>query len=178
MNKKLSITVTMLFLTVAGFSQQITRFAVVDLSKVYTAFYRESKAVRDFEEKSAQVQGNIDRITKEIQELKSRQVNAELAGDSSTALRYENDAYKRSEFLRDYYSTKTAELERDKKNLLRAGSFLEQVYSELQLVAESEGYSMVLNLNNSDIVLWYSMAVDITDKVIQSLLLKAGRARN
>jgi outer membrane protein len=46
------------------------------------------------------------------------------------------------------------------------------VYSELRLVAESEGYSMVLNLRDNKGILWYSQAIDITAKVIANLKAK------
>jgi outer membrane protein len=156
-------------------AQQLTRFAVVDMSKVYTAFFKESRAVRDFEERSARVQTDVDRMTREIQDLKNQQSNAELQGDSEKAVRLENDIYKKSEFLKEYFKVKTSELEDQKKKLSQSSAFLEQVYGELRLVAESEGYSMVLNLKDTKGILWYSPAIDITDKVIQSLQSKAGR---
>jgi outer membrane protein len=160
-------------MTAAVSAQQLTRFAVVDLTRVYASFFRESRAVREFEEKSTRVQADVDRMTAEIQDLKSQQVNAELQGDSQRALRLENEIYRKSDFLKDYFNTRTAELESQKKRLTQSGAFLEQVYSELQLIAESEGYSMVLSLKENNAILWYSPAVDITDKVIQSLLAKA-----
>ena len=47
--------VLLLLLCAAGslHAQQLTRFAVVDLPKVYAAFFRDSRAVRDFEDRSA-----------------------------------------------------------------------------------------------------------------------------
>ena len=156
-------------------AQQITRFAVVDMSKVYTAFFRESRAVRDFEERSARVQTDIDRMSKEIQDLKISQSNAELQGDSEKAVRLESDIYKKSEFLKEYFKLKTAELEDQKKKLSQSSAFLEQVYNELRIVAESEGYSMILNLKDAKGILWYSPAIDITDKVIQSLQSRSSR---
>jgi outer membrane protein len=159
----------------ALFAQQLTRFAVVDLSRVYTSFFKESRAVRDFEEKSSRVQSDIDRMTQEIQSLKSQQVDAQMQGDIQCSLKLENDIYKKSEFLKDYYTTKTNELEDQKRRLAQDNAFLGQVQTEIQLVAESEGYSMVLSLKDNPGILWYSPSVDITDKVIQSLLTKAGR---
>jgi outer membrane protein len=156
-------------------AQQITRFAVVDMSKVYTAFFKESRAVRDFEEQSARVQTDIDRMTREIQDLKNSQSNAELQGDSEKAVRLESEIYKKSEFLKEYFKLKTAELEDRKKKLSQSSTFLEQVYNELRIVAESEGYSMVLNLKDAKGILWYSPAIDITDKVIQNLQSRASR---
>ena len=167
----------LLLLNVSCFlsAQQLTRFAVVDMPRVYTAFFRDSRAVRQFEERSARVQSDIDRITKEIQDLKSKQLDASQRGDQSEALRLENQVYRRSEYLRDYYTTKTAELEDQKKRLMQSGSFMEQVYDEIRYIAESEGYSMVLNMRENNGILWYSPTVDITDKIIQNLMNKAGR---
>jgi len=155
------------------YAQQLTRFAVVDMPKVYTAFFRDSRAVRQFEEKSAKVQSDIDKMTKEIQDLRSRHADALLRDDQTEVLRLENLIYRRSEYLRDFYQTKTAELENEKKRLVQSGSFLEQVYDEIRYIAESEGYSMVLDLKQSNGIIWYSNTVDITDKLIANLLTKA-----
>jgi outer membrane protein len=131
---------SLLFLLFLGFSleaQQLTRFAVVDLPKVYTAFFRDSRVVREFEERSARVQAEIDRMTAEIQRLRGTLVDAEAQGDEERALRLQNDIYKKSEFLREYYQVKTAELEDQKKRLSQSGSFMEQVYDEIRFIAES-----------------------------------------
>ncbi|MDR2184090.1 MAG: OmpH family outer membrane protein [Treponema sp.] len=165
------------FLLCLGFSlsaQQMTRFAVVDLSRVYTTFFRDSRAVREFEEQSARVQAEINRLNAEIQELRSNQVNAETRGDREQSLRLQNEIYRKSEFLREYFQVKTAELEDKKNKLAQSNSFLEQVNDEIRYIAESEGYSMILKKDNTGIV-WYSATVDITDKVIQNLRAKAGR---
>jgi outer membrane protein len=154
-------------------AQQLTRFAVVDLPKVYVSFFRESRAVRDFEERSASVQNEIDKRTAEIQTLKTNQINAEFQGNQELALRLESEINRKSEYLKEYYKLKTAELESQKSRLTQSGSFLEQVYDEIRFIAESEGYSMVLNLKENTGILWYSPTVDITDKVIQNLMEKA-----
>ena len=175
MKKYLLILLTIFGLSVALEAQQLTRFAVVDLPKVYLAFFRESRAVRDFEERSARVQTDIDRMTMEINNLKISHVNAQAQGNMEQALRLETEINRRSEFLKDFYRTKTAELETIKNRLTQSGAFLEQVYDEIRFIAESEGYSMVLNLKDNTGILWYSPTVDITDKLIQSLMSKSGR---
>jgi len=63
-----------------------------------------------------------------------------------------------------------AELENEKKKLMQSGSFLDQVYDEIRYIAESEGYSMVLEKNNN--ILWFSNTIDITDKLITNLQKK------
>jgi len=155
-------------------AQQLTRFAVVDLSKVYVAFFKDSRAVRDFQDKSAQVQSEIDRMTAEIQTLKQNQVDAQAQGNQDQALRLETEINRRSDFLKDYYKTKTAELDGIKSKLTQSGAFLQQVYDEIRYIAESEGYSMVLNLKENTGIIWYSPSVDITDKLIQNLMDKSG----
>ena len=173
--KKRTLFFLLLNISCLLYAQQLTRFAVVDMPKVYTAFFRDSQAVRQFEERSARVQNEIDKVTKEIQDLKSRQLDAIQRGDQTESLRLENQVYRRSEYLKDYYTTKTAELEDQKKKLMQSGSFLEQVYDEIRYIAESEGYSIVINLKENNGIIWYSSTVDITDKLISNLLTKARR---
>jgi outer membrane protein len=157
------------------YSQQLTRFALVDMPKVYMAFSKESRPVRDFEEKSARVQSEIDKLTREIQDLRSKHADAVLAKNDSESLRLENLIYRRSEFLKDYYQTKTAELEDQRNRLMQSGTILDQIYDEIRYIAESEGYTMVLNMKNNPSIIWFSPTVDITDKLIQNLQTRARR---
>ena len=156
-------------------SQQLTRFAVVDLPRVYVTYFRESRAVRDFEERSAKVQSDIDRMTAEIQTLKNSQITAEFQGNRQLALRLESEINQKTEYLREYHQLKTAELEMIRNRLAQSSTFLEEVYDEIRFIAESEGYSMVLNLKENTGILWYSPTVDITDKLIQNLMEKRRR---
>jgi outer membrane protein len=174
--KKYTLSFCFLFLLGAALhAQQLTRFAVVDLPRVYMAFFRDSRAVREWDEASAQVQREVDRRTQAIQDLQTRKVNAEMQGSEDEALRLETQIYRNTESLREYYQVKTTELEERRSRLAQSDSFLEQVYDEIRFIAESEGYSTVLNLKENTGILWYSPTVDITDKLIQNLIAKAGR---
>jgi outer membrane protein len=156
-------------------AQQLTRFAVVDLSRVYMSFFRDSRAVREFEEQSALVQAELDRMTKEIQDLTNAKYTAESQGDRTLIARIENEIYQKSERLKEYYQLKTAELEDRRNKLTQSDTFMDEVYGEIRAIAEADGYSMVLNLKENTGILWYSPTVDITDQLIRSLLSKAGR---
>ncbi|MCL1954303.1 MAG: OmpH family outer membrane protein [Spirochaetes bacterium] len=159
----------------ALYSQQLTRFAVVDLPKVYTDFFRDSRPVREFNERSARVQNEIDRRTREVTELRARYSEAVLKGDQTEANRLEGQVYRMNEALKDYYQTQTAILEDQRKKLMLSGSFLDQVYDEIRYIAESEGYSMVINLGDTKGIVWYSATVDITERLIHNLRTKSGR---
>ena len=175
MRKLIIALLIMLNFALVAHAQQLTRFAVVDLPKVYMAFFRESRAVRDFEERSARVQSEIDRMTAEIQNLRVNLVNAQAQGNQQQVTRLETEISRRSDNLKEYYKTKTAELETQKNKLSQSGTFLDQVYDEIRFIAESDGYSMVLNLKENTGILWYSQTVDITEKLIQNLMNKSGR---
>jgi len=151
-------------------AQMLTRFAVVDLPRVYLAFFSESRAVRNFEEQSARVQSEIDRMTIEIQNLRAQQVTAQAQGNNEQAFRLDAEINRRTDFLREYHRTMTAQLETMRNNLSQGGGFLEQIYDEIRFIAESEGFSMVLNMTDNTGILWFSPTVDITDRLIRNLM--------
>lgn len=174
--KRMVLPILLLAGTLCSLSaQQITRFAVVDLVKVYSAFFNESRAVREFNERSARIQNEINRLNQELQELKSRLVNAQARGDRDQALRLESEVNQKTRFIQEYYQTNMADLESQKARLAQSDTFLSQINNEVRLLAESEGYSMVLNKQEGTGILWYSPTVDLTNKLIEQLRIKAGR---
>lgn len=175
MRRRIFFVGVLMTAALAAQAQQLTRFAVIDLPKLYTVFYQDSKVVRDWEERSRRVQADLDRMTSEIDSLSKSRLDAETAGDNERVLRLEADIARKTKYLQEYYRVKTSELEDQKKRMTQSSAFLQQVYDEIRLVAESEGYSMVLNLKESAGIVWYSPTVDITDLVIQNLMTKAGR---
>jgi len=150
-------------------AQMLTRFAVVDLSRVYSVFFMDSAPVRALEARSAEVQAEINRMTQEIQGMQAARAAALAAGDQTQALRLEEQMRGRTEFLREFHAVRTAELEAERRALSQADNFLRDIYSEIRFVAEREGFSMVFDLGATPGVLWFSPTVDITDSLIQRL---------
>jgi len=167
------IIISFLFVSclVSAFGQAttITRIAVVDLPRVYTTFFRESTAVRNFEQKSSRIQADIERMTREIQDLRSKYTDAVNSGNQSEALRLEAQVNQRQTFLREFHQTKMAELNNERNQLMQSDEFINQVQNEIRFIAESGGYSMVLDIKNSVGVVWYSPSIDITEALIQRL---------
>jgi outer membrane protein len=114
-------------------------------------------------------------MTAEINTIHGTLVDAESRGDEERVLRIQNELSRKQDFLREYYQVKKAELEDQMKKLSQSGSFLEQVRDEIRFIAESEGYSMVLNQRENTGIIWFSPTVDITEKLIANLRNKAGR---
>jgi len=150
-------------------AQQLTRFAVVDLARVYAAFFMQSAPVRQLEADAAAVQAEVDRMTREIQAMQGARLDALAAENHAQALRLENDIRSRTEFLREFHSVRTAELEYRRRTLAQTDEFFGQIQGEIRAIAESEGFAMVLNLGNTPGILWFSPIVDITDRLIQRL---------
>ena len=150
-------------------AQQITKFGVVDTSKVYSAYFRNSAPIRNYEKKKAEFQEEIQKRTDELKSLQQKKLEYEKNGNDSQALRLEAEITKKTDYLTEYTNAKNVELESMLKSLETSDEFYKKLYSTLGQIAESGGYSMILSLQASNSILWYSNSVDITDQVIQKL---------
>jgi outer membrane protein len=155
--------------------EQITRYAVVDLVRIMESFYKDSRAMRDFEERQRSIQKELDKMTEEIKTLQQSKVEAQASGKTDVALGLESDIQAKISFVRDYRKVKTEELETQKRKIFESDTMATEIYQEIQRAAESEGYTMVLDWKRGTelrLVIWYSPTIDITDKVIASLMAK------
>ena len=158
-----------LFTSVSAFSQQITKFCVVDTAKVYNAYFRNSAAVRNYESKRADFQQEINKKTDELRELQKKKLDYESQGNDTQALKIEAEITKKKDYLTEYTNAKNAELESLQRSLKTSDDFYKKLYNVLEKIAEAGGYSMILSLQESNAILWYSPTVDITDQVIKQL---------
>ena len=150
-------------------AQQITKFAVVDTARVYQAYFRDSAPVRNYETKKEEFQNEINALTQELKELHDKKLQYERDGNDAAALKIEAQITKKTDYLTEYTSAKNVELESLKNSLQNNDAFYEKLYNTLERIAESGGYSMILSLQQTNSILWYSPSVDITDQVISEL---------
>jgi outer membrane protein len=150
-------------------AQQITKFGVVDTAKVYNAYFRNSASVRNYEKKKAEFQQEVNKYTEELQKLQAKKVDYEKSGNDSLAMKTQAEITKKTDFLVEYTNAKNAELESMQKTLQGSDSFYAKLYDTLSKIAESGGYSMILSLQQSNAILWYSNSVDVTEQVIAEL---------
>jgi len=175
MLKRFFIFIVIVSCAVTAYGQQLTRVAVVDLPRVYTEFFQESRAVREFAERSARVQSEIDRMTREIQNLRSQHATAIQQDNQAQMTRLEAEINRRTENLRAFHATRTAELENERRNLAQSQSFLNEVHDEIRLIAERGGFTHVFNIRDTPGLIWYNSSFDITESLIQGL---RNRSRN
>ena len=167
---KVLISVAVLALAAApAFSQQITKFGVVDTAKVYQAYFRNSAAVRNYEKKKAEFQEEVNNQVEQIKKLQQKKLDYKNAGNDSAALKTEAEITKKTDYLTEYTNAKNVELESMQKTLQNSDEFYKKLYNTLAKIAESGSYSMILSLQDSNSILWYSSSVDITNQVIAEL---------
>ena len=151
------------------FAQQITKFGVVDTNRVYQSYFRDSGPVRNYESKKSEYQQEIASLTQELQELHNKKLEYQRNGEEAQALKIDTQITKKADYLKEYTNAKNIELESLLKSLQNNDSFYQKLYSTLEKIAESGGYSMILSLQQSEGILWYSSSIDITDDVIAQL---------
>ena len=169
--KKYFIATAFLFTMIISnsFAQQITKFGVVDTAKVYNAYFRNSAPIRNFEKKKAEFQAEINKRTDELRSLQQKKLEYENEGKEAQALKVESEITKKKEYLTEYTNAKNVELETLQRSLQTSDEFYKKLYNTLSRIAESRGYSMILSLQDSNSILWYSSSVDITSQVISEL---------
>lgn len=167
--RKLFVALVAVFCAAGAWTQQITRFGVVDTARVYQAYFRNSAPVRNYDAKKASFQTEINKRADEIQKLRQQKADYEAGGNESAALRLDAEITKKTDALTAYTNAKNSELESLKNSLQNSDAFYKKLYATLERVAESEGITLVLSLQQANGVLWYSASVDITDKVITAL---------
>ncbi|HUW68994.1 MAG TPA: OmpH family outer membrane protein [bacterium] len=174
MKKRLIVAVALSLLCSQLFAQQITRVAVIDLQKVYMTYYKDSQAVRSFEDEKQRVQDEIKRLGDEIKDLQQKRLDVLASGDGQALKTFDEGLYRKAQFLSDYVKVKQADLDSKAQALSNTNAFVQMLYRSVQSLSETEGYSLVISSRNADSVgasvVWFSPMIDITDKVIQALL--------
>lgn len=149
-------------------ADQFTQIGIIDLSEIISNYFLESRAYRELEQMRSEFEDDRQRITDEIVQLEQRKLKAENLGQESTVLRLEDEIFEKKEYLREYTRIKYNQIKKKQESLLESSSFLGEILKEVQYIAESEGYSIVFRAKDPNIV-WWSQAVDITDKVLERL---------
>ena len=173
--KKWIITTLFVLCAVSIFPQQeITRIGVVDTGKIYSRYYEDSKALRDLQEFKESILEESSSIQDEINDLKSRKVDADRQAKREEAIRLEGQILAKENFLREYQRVKNLEYRSRRTKVELESAFLTEVADAIAFVAISDGFSIVMEKQNS-IFLYYTVESDLTDRVLEYLFEKAGK---
>ncbi len=171
----------LVFMVLAGlplFADRITKVGILDIEKVYAVYFRESKAVKELQQLRADVLRAINRIDEEILLLESQKLDAEGRGDGEAALRLDTEIFQKQQYRDDYRRIKMDQIRKRSENLYKSDEFLDELLQAIEFVAESEGFSLVLNSSGqfSQFFFFYTKELDITEMVIQELMRRAGQS--
>lgn len=164
--KKLSLTLIILTMcAAAGFSEQLSKIAVVDVGRILKSYYRESSGIREYDSIRENMNKELAKIQETIDDLRVRIAEEETNGNADKVEDLNNKLKKQLEYKQTYFASASAKLSAKESDLNLNSRFYSILYKAIQYVAESEGYSLVLKTSDADLV-WYHTEIDITDKVI------------
>lgn len=157
----------------SGYSQVISRVGVVDLSKIFSQYFRESVSFRKIEELQTTYEEERRNIINQIDKLKEDKLDAQRNSNESLVLRIEKQIDEKQEYLKDYHSVMTNRINRLKESMQASSSLSSEILQAIGYVAEQEGYAVIYKAQDPNI-LFFSKDADITNLVIQRLMRNAG----
>lgn len=160
--------------SLVGQTQQITRIAVIDMQKIYMTYYSDSAVVRNFEAEKQKIQEQIKKLSDEIMDLQKKKLQLQTEGKTAEIAALDIELAKKAQYLSDFIRIKKAELDEKAQKLMNSDDFMNRLYKTVQQVAESEGFSIVLDVRSinqvTSNIIWYTPMIDLTDKIIQALV--------
>jgi len=179
MNKKTLLL--FICITLAGVpflaAEQLSKIGVIDLSRIASQYFKESRAYRELEEMIIKYEDEKNRILEEISTLEERKLDAENAGEDTLAMRLENEIFNKKEYLKEYNRIKYNQIKSKREKLAESQTFITEIMKEIDYIAESEGFSLILKASDPNLA-WWSSEVDVTDLVIDRLMRRAAAANN
>jgi outer membrane protein len=173
LNKKIFLSgIIIIILSGFLFAEKLTMIGVVDLTKIVSDYFKESTAWREIDELTNKVDATTTEKMNEIRDLQEQKINAENNNNDTLLLRLDDDILKKQQYLQEYHKIMSDRISSKKDNLLTSSGFSKEIIETIQFIAENEGFSIVLRKKDPNI-LYYNYEVDITDKVIERLILRA-----
>lgn len=154
------------------FAEKLTMIGIVDLTKIVSDYFKESTAWREIDELTSKVDLTTTEKMNEIRELQGQKIEAENNNNNNLVLRLDDDILKKQQYLQEYHKIMSDRIASKKDNLLTSSGFSREIIETIKFIAENEGYSIVLRKKDPNILYW-SPFVDITDMVIERLILRA-----
>ena len=171
--KRILIPIFACLMLLSASGEIVSRAGVVDLSKIFSQYFRESVSFRKIEELQQEYEEERQRIINQIDLLKEEKLSAQSDGNDSMVLRLDRQIDEKQVYLKDYHSVMTNRINRLRESLQASSSLSAEILQAIEYVAEEEGYAIIYKAQDPNI-LFFSRDVDITDLVIQRLMQGSG----
>ena len=151
--------------------QQIPKIGIIDYSRIVQKMMPNSDQLQDIknikqaiEDETAAIEKEIATLEKEKSDIESRSHfndATEEIDEQINSLRY---------YLQQFTDEKNRELDAKKALVPDTTEIISKIVNQIQYVAESEGYSIIFDSKDKNII-WWTHSVDITDMVMRKLRL-------
>jgi outer membrane protein len=150
------------FVTIAARADvKLDKIALINIEKVMeTVFSGTSGVVQQINQEKEEMQQKLDKIKANIMSVEDKKLSET---DNGKKLAYQKKIDELKKQYNDYYKLRKYQI--DQKVKQAQGSMFTEIYNVVKKIADREGYSLVLDIN-TDGIFYYSLDVDITDKVI------------
>ncbi|MDF1567815.1 MAG: OmpH family outer membrane protein [Spirochaetaceae bacterium] len=162
------VILAVLFTSPLG-AEQITKVAVLDYTRILSSFYADSAEARHIEELKTVFAEEVRRLQEEIQDLEERKLDAENRGNPRDALELDSVIQDKKRYYQEYVRVRGNQIQQAAADLGSSNALAGEILREIQYVAESNGFSLVLKRSDPNL-LWWSYEVDITELVLQRLM--------
>ena len=170
--KKAILFLFVLFASVSVYAQQqIPKIGVIDYSSIVQRMMPNSDQLQEIknikqaiENETASIEKEIENLEMERDKLSNRRHYSDTEdsiNEQIASLRY---------YLQQFVEEKNRELEEKKALVPDTTELISKIVAQIQFVAESEGYSIIFDSKDKNII-WWSHSVDITSLVMRRLRL-------
>ncbi len=166
---KRTILITLALVSAAVGAEQITKVAVLDYSRILTAFYADSAEARKIVEMKEVFADEVKKLQQEIQELEEKKLTAQDEENSSLVLELDSRITSRKRYYQEYIRVRGNQIQQASANLSSSHELAQEILREIKYVAESNGFSIVMKRSDPNL-LWWSYETDITDLVLNRLV--------
>lgn len=167
--KKTFFIIILIFTAVSFISaEQISKIGIINYSRIVSAYSGDSRSLREIERMMKSYEDGVSSIKEDIYKLQERKLYYQNSNDELNVLKIEEQIEKKKDYLKEYSRLKISKIEAKKSTLIQSAEFLSEILEKIEYIAESEGYSIIFNSKDPNII-WWSQTVDITDLVIEKL---------
>lgn len=141
---------------------KIDKIAIINLEEILEAISTgQSTSIDEIKKEKEELQEKLQKIKENIMKLEERKLKEK---NQEKKLSYEKKIDELKKQYKDYYKFKNYQIEKKLENI--HGAVFREIYGVVQRIAEKEGYTLVLDIN-TDGIFYYSIDIDITNKVIE-----------
>ena len=151
--------------------QQIPKIGIIDYTRIVQRMMPSMDQLQDIknikqaiEDETSSIETEIAALEREKEDIAARSHYSDATDEIDeqiTSLRY---------YLQQFVEEKNRELEEKKALVPDTAEIISKIVNQIQYVAESEGYSVIFDSKDKNII-WWTHSVDITDKVMKKLRL-------